>query len=181
MNHDLRPYLRTDVQARTSSGALVVMCAALGSPVSEVARVVDVSPRLLRDTVRGRELLGPPVAGLVGRWISCLWWRTLWRLGHPTGNDREELDAVSRLALTLPWLPDDWAADLARAALWYEVRPEERSRWARIGEANGLSKLTRADVEAIKGLRKAGWSIRRIAKRYAVSASTVHHRVGGRK
>ena len=64
---DLRPYLRTDARAKTPAGALVVTCAALGSPVSEVARVVDVSPRALRDTVRGREMLEPVIAMRLGR------------------------------------------------------------------------------------------------------------------
>lgn len=174
---ELRPHLRTDARAKTPIGALVVTCAALGSPVTEVARVVAVSPRRLRDTVRGRETLDASSALLIARWVPCLWWRTLWRLGHPVGNDRRELDAVSRLALTLPWVPDDWAADLGRAALWHEVRP--RPPKARRGAANGRAKLTDLDARAMRELKRAGWTHRRIARRFEVSPATVHAVVSG--
>ena len=179
MDHDLRPYLRVDAKARTSGGVLVLTCAALGSPVSEVARVGGADAVVLRDAVKGAKRLRRPTADAVSRWIPCLWWRTLWRLGHPMGNDRAELETVSTLSLTLPWLPDDWAADLARAALWYEVRPSQRASKARPGETNGRAKLTTADVVEIKRLHAAGWSLRRIGKRYAVSASTVHKCIRG--
>ena len=179
MDHDLRPYLRVDVKARTTGGALVLTCAALGSPVSEVARVVGCEPRALRDSVRGRELLKRATAQAVSRWIPCLWWRTLWRLGHPVGNDRDELEAVSRLALTLPWLPDDWAADLARAALWHEVRPQQRACRGRRGGANGRSKLTIEDVDEIRRMHRGGLSLRSIGRRFGVSASTVHACIKG--
>ena len=179
MNHDLRPYLRVDAKARTSGGVLVLTCAALGSPVTEVARVVACEPRVLRDSVRGRQKLKRPVARAVSRWIPCLWWRTLWRLGHPMGNDRQELEAVSRLALTLSWLPDDWAADLARAAMWHEVRPRERSHMAMGGELNGRSKLSGQDAIEVRRLHKAGLSLRSIGRRFGVSASTVHACIKG--
>ena len=131
-------------------------------------------------------MLDPVIAMRLARWLPCLWWRTLWRLGHPAGNDRAELDAVSRLALTLPWFPDDWAADLARAALWHEVRrqpdPSERPGplgKARPGSTNGRAKLSDKDAATMRELSRAGWSLRRIARRFEVSPSTVHACVGG--
>jgi hypothetical protein len=176
---DLRHHLRVDVKARTSGGVLVLTCAALGSPVSEVAQVVACDPRALRDSVKGSERLTTATAGAVARWIPCLWWRTLWRLGHPMGNDRDELAAVSRLALTLPWLPDDWSADIARASLWHEVRPEEHAPKSRAGGVNGRSKLTDRDAYEIRRMHRAGLSLRAIGRRFGVSASTVHACVTG--
>ena len=70
MDHDLRPYLRVDAKAKTSGGVLVLTCAALGSPVTELARVVAVDPSVLRGAVKGSKRLRVPTAQAESRWIT---------------------------------------------------------------------------------------------------------------
>ena len=177
MTSEIRGHLLTDVAVHTPEAGLIVTCAALGSPVSECSRVVGAEPAELRQAVRSGQHLDRHVVTALTRWLPCLWWRTLWRIGHPDGSDRAELESVSQLALTLQWLPDDWAADLARAVLWHETRPSLKSR---TGTLNGRSKLTPEDVEQMRRLDRAGWSLRRIGRRFTVSASTVHSALRGR-
>ena len=174
MAHDLKPYLTTDAEPRTPGGGLVATCAALGSPVTEQARVVEAECVELRAAVWHGAGLEAWTVELLARWVSCLWWRTLWRLGHPAGNDRAEVEAVATMAITLPWLPDDWAADLARSVLFAESMTRQASVYAREGEANGRAKLSRAEVEAIREERAGGASWRDLASRWGCS----HTRIG---
>ena len=176
MAHDLRPYLRADVTASTPSGALVVTCAALGSPASELARVVDVPHSALVGAVCHGEPLHPFVVELVSRWLSCVWWRTLWRLGMDEGNDEAEMELVADLAATLPAVPDDWAADLARALILGERRP----RAADDPREPGRAVLTLRAAEQIRAAYAGGQSLRKLAKQWRVSASTIHKCVTGR-
>jgi hypothetical protein len=47
------------------------------------------------------------------------------------------------------------------------------------GEANGQSKLTRADVDEARELRAAGWSTGALAKRFGVQRSTMCYALNG--
>jgi len=176
---DLTQYLEADVEPDTPGGCLVVMCAALGSPVSELSLVLDVERDRLRAAVHEGEPL-PSVAFDVGSmWIACLWWRTLWRLGHETAHQTREVDVASLLASSLPFVPDDWQADHGRAVILCERREVIPWPTRQRGEDNGRSKLTQRKVDEMRRRSSKGATLRELALTFGVSPSRVHRIVKG--
>jgi len=176
---DLTPYLETDVEPRTPGGRLVVVCASLGSPVSELAIVLDIE----RDDLRAAVVDGHPLPstffGVASTWVACLWWRTLFRLGHDAAHLASEVDAVSLLASTLPFVPQDWQADHGRAVILRERREVIPWPTRQRGEDNGRAKLTRLEVEEMRRRSSDGATLRRLASMFGVSPSRVHRIVTG--
>ncbi len=172
---DLETYLEADADPQTAGGVLIVTCAALGSPASELAQVlaVDIN-RVLRCVAEGHDL-GIATADIASRWLSCLWWRTLFRLGHHSAYCQGEVEAVSILASTLPFVPTEWQADHGRAIILHEIREVIPWPTRQRGEANGRSKLTQVDVDQMRARWARGRSsLRKLAAIYGVSPSRVH-------
>lgn len=175
---DLSEYLEADVRPTTPDGAMVVLCAALGSPLSELSRVVACDALILRRAVEG-DALSPEVLGATGRWVGCLWWRTLWRLGHASAHSLTEVDAVAMLSGSLPFVPLDWLADHGRAVVLGERREHIPYPRRLRGELNGRAKLTQRDVDAMRESSKRGATLRSLSARFGVSPSRVHRIVRG--
>jgi len=176
---DLTQYLEADVEPDTPGGCLVVMCAALGSPVSELSLVLDVE----RDTLRAAVLEGEPLPSfafdVASTWVACLWWRTLFRLGHEAAHDAREVDAASLFASSLPFVPDDWQADHGRAVILRERREVIPWPTRQRGEDNGRSKLTQRQVDEMRRRSAKGATLRDLASTFGVSPSRVHRIVRG--
>ena len=176
---DLTSHFEIDAVPRTPGGSLVTMCAALGSPVSEQSRVLSERGEDLRAAVYGEGILLPETATRASAWVACLWWRTLWRLGHESASLASEVDAVALLASTLPWVPCDWQADHGRAAVLGEVREEIAWPQRLRGERNGRAKLTQRLVDDMRRRRGQGETLRELSRRFGVSASRVHKITSG--
>jgi len=176
---DLAQYLEADVEPETPGGCLVVMCAALGSPVSELSLVLDVERDRLRAAVHEGEPLPSFVFDVASMWVACLWWRTLWRLGHETAHETREVDAASLLASSLPFVPDDWQADHGRAVILRERREVIPWPTRQRGEDNGRSKLTQRKVDEMRRRSSDGATLRELASTFGVSPSRVHRIVAG--
>ena len=177
--NDLTQYLETDVEADTPGGRLVVVCAALGSPVSELSVVVDLERDLLRASVIEGHPLPSFFFDVASTWVACLWWRTLWRLGHDAAHQASEVDAVSLLASTLPFVPEDWQADHGRAVILRERREVIPWPTRQRGEDNGRSKLTQRQVDDMRQRSNRGATLRQLASMFGVSPSRVHRIVKG--
>lgn len=172
---DLARYLQADVVPQTAEGAVLVTCAALGSPASELAMVLALEINEVQQCVMEGGPLDVPTFNAASRWMSCLWWRTLFRLGHPAAYVQEEIDAVSLLASTLPFVPTDWQADHGRAIVLREVRDIIPWPTRQRGEANGRAKLTQEQVDEMRARWSRGRSsLRKLARIYEVSPSRVH-------
>ena len=172
---DLARYLQADVVPQTAEGAILITCAALGSPASELALVLAMEIGRVRQCVMEGGPLDVTTFNVASRWMSCLWWRTLFRLGHPDAHNPEEIDAVSLLASTLPFVPLDWQADHGRAIVLQETR--EVIPWPnrQRGESNGRAKLTQHQVDEMRARWARGRSsLRKLASIYEVSPSRVH-------
>jgi hypothetical protein len=176
---DLAQYLEADVEPETPGGCLVVMCAALGSPVSELSLVLDVERDRLRAAVHEGEPLPSFVFDVASMWVACLWWRTLWRLGHETAHETREVDAASLLASSLPFVPDDWQADHGRAVILRERREVIPWPTRQRGEDNGRSKLTQRKVDEMRRRSSDGATLRELSSTFGVSPSRVHRIVAG--
>lgn len=176
---DLGIHLTTDVTPTTPGGSLVVTCAALGSPVSELALVVALDVGTLRSAVFDGEPLSYQSVDTVSRWLSCLWWRTLFRLGHDAAHDSSEVESIATLASTLPFVPEDWLADFGRAAILRERRDPCIWPIRQRGEANGRAKLTQNDVDDMRRRSKKGATLRQLSAMFKVSPSRVHRIVKG--
>lgn len=177
--NDLTQYLETDVEATTPGGSLVVVCAALGSPVSELSLVVDLDRELLRASVVEGRPLPSFFFNAASTWVACLWWRTLWRLGHDAAHQGSEVDAVSLLASTLPFVPEDWQADHGRAVILHERREVIPWPTRQRGEDNGRAKLTRSQVDEMRRRSNRGATLRQLASSFGVSPSRVHRIIKG--
>ena len=176
---DLSQYLEADVEPDTMGGCLVVMCASLGSPVSELSLVLDVERDRLRAAVIEGEPLPSFVFDVASTWVACLWWRTLWRLGHESAHLSSEVDAASLLASSLPFVPGDWQADHGRAVILRERREVIPWPTRQRGEDNGRSKLTQRKVDDMRRRSSDGATLRELASRFGVSPSRVHRIVTG--
>jgi len=176
---DLTQYLEADVEPDTPSGCLVVMCASLGSPVSELSLVLDVDSDRLRSAVIEGESLPSFAFDIASTWVACLWWRTLFRLGHDSAHETREIDAASLLASSLPFVPDDWQADHGRAVILNERREIIPWPTRQRGEDNGRSKLTQIQVDEMRRRSIDGATLRELASRFGVSPSRVHQIVKG--
>lgn len=155
----MREALTCDVVPVTPGGVLVTLCATLGSPVSEQARVVDVAYRRLMGAVYGGAVLTPMESDVLAVWGDCLAWRTWWRMGLASARTAARMEQVERLALSLDWVPRDWRDDHAAALVG-------------LGEAVQQA-LTRAQVACIVAEVAAGERQVDVAARYGVSQPRV--------
>lgn len=172
---DLFSYLQVDVDPQTTEGVILVTCAALGSPASELSQVLALDMGQVQRCVMEGGHLDLPSLAVASHWLSCLWWRTLFRLGHPAAHSPEEIDTVSLLAATLPFVPMDWQADHGRALVLQEVREIIPWPTRQRGEANGRAKLTQEQVDQMRSRWSRGRSsLRKLAGIYGVSPSRIH-------
>ena len=172
---DLNPYLEADINPQTAGGAMLITCATLGSPAPELARVLAVEVQRVRGCVFEGHPMEASAIDAASRWLSCLWWRTLFRLGHVSAHDLSEIEAVALLASTLPWVPIDWQADHGRAIVLHERREVIPWPTRQRGEANGRSKLTQVEVDQMRARWARGRSsLRQLASVYGVSPSRIH-------
>lgn len=176
---DFRPHLTTDAVPTTPGGSLVVLCTALGSPLSELSLVVALDVERLRSAVMDGDPLSYASVEVVSRWLGCLWWRTLFRLGHDSAHTSSEVESVATLASTLPYVPEDWLADFGRAAILREKRDPCAWTIRQRGEANGRSKLTQIDVDEMRRRSRKGATLRQLSLMFKVSPSRVHRIVKG--
>ena len=95
---------------------VVKLVAFLGTPVSELARIVGCDAGTLRQVALRQSRLTPAEGDRLAMWLAASWWRYAWRAGSGEARLGESVREAARYAEALPWLPSDWLRDLLVAA-----------------------------------------------------------------
>lgn len=109
----LRDFNRERVSDRRRRPSDVVMLVAfLGTPASELARIIGCEPCVIRDA--GRQFT-PVELDRLGMWLGAAWWRFAWRKGHPDASSEAAVREAASYIETLFFVPDDFMRDLSIA------------------------------------------------------------------
>lgn len=168
-----KPHSRNGIspapQLRSRTATKVCRLTELGYPPATIAHLTGLSEIIVRRYQRkGSKRTPPPVSPW---YISG----DLRRIGSARDDDAceplaPEVVIVSAPAESIQPRAAEQAAPIAPAPIrWQEARNERTC----LGESNGRSKLTWADVDDIRRLHSEGLSAYAIAKRYCLNAGTV--------
>ena len=95
---------------------VVRLVAYLGTPASELARIVGCEVEQLVAAEAGQQALTPGESARLGLWLSAAWWRHGWRVGLADAQTEQAVREAAGCAERLCWVPSDWTRDLAIAA-----------------------------------------------------------------
>ena len=166
----------------------IALAAYLGSPASELSRVLDVEVAELyeRQTSRHAAPLARmrPLPGIANErlsaWLACLTWWNDWRHGGMAAAERQMVDAVGSVARQLDVWPVEFARDLGLAQRgMYLANPASERDPVRRGVRLPQSRLTPDGIRAALTAVEAGETIERVSRRMGVHRSTLSRALRG--
>lgn len=94
---------------------VVRLVAFLGTPASELARIMGCTTEALLLAEQNLQALTPTESTRMSDWLSAAWWRHSWRCGESDAQSEAAVRAAASHVERLPWVPDDWLRDLSVA------------------------------------------------------------------
>ena len=105
-------------RAKEAPHRLLLFAAFLGSPASDISKVLEVDRDHLVQMVANKDnRLGLCDLEVLLDWIGALWWRQLWRAGDDWAESPAAIEEAIRHTRRIRWLPEDMERALELAAL----------------------------------------------------------------